>query len=390
MPHPVDNHRVADGRPLRQDVETLCTESIPNVADHIVGSKSELQSAFNNLSAGDIIWIERPDTPYRTDQWLDIDVSGVTIQAASSHADNGERLIKVADGADVGGIRVGYNSAVSDIEIRGVGFDGNAANQSQEITHKDGVLVADATDVVVDNCDIAHLSPIDRHGVGGDGISVLYDANRVWITNNRIDDAGDRSIEVAGTNIVVSGNHVTNGYDRGTSLQVQADPRDSSDYVSQHVVVANNIYDTISDGSAIGFNSGVNGDGRNFVIVGNFAKNTGRLPTIRARVIGLTVVGNVGYQQDGMNIVGDSLDVTVAGNTLIDSTDFGINVDGNADRVNVVGNMIANPTNAGIITTGGKNGWPFGTISSMVLAVGDRRQWGPGVDRRQHCVAKWR
>ncbi len=28
MPHPVDNHRVADGRPLRQDVETLSTEEV--------------------------------------------------------------------------------------------------------------------------------------------------------------------------------------------------------------------------------------------------------------------------------------------------------------------------------------------------------------------------
>jgi len=28
MPHPVDNHRVADGRPLRQDVETLSTDEV--------------------------------------------------------------------------------------------------------------------------------------------------------------------------------------------------------------------------------------------------------------------------------------------------------------------------------------------------------------------------
>jgi len=33
MPHPVDNHRVADGRPLRQDVETLSTGSLVNSAD---------------------------------------------------------------------------------------------------------------------------------------------------------------------------------------------------------------------------------------------------------------------------------------------------------------------------------------------------------------------
>ncbi len=32
MPHPVDNHRVADGRPLRQDVETLSTEVALNAS----------------------------------------------------------------------------------------------------------------------------------------------------------------------------------------------------------------------------------------------------------------------------------------------------------------------------------------------------------------------
>jgi hypothetical protein len=331
--------------------KTLNTERIGNTAEHIVSSKSELQSAFNNLSAGDTIWIETPETPYRTDQWLDIDVSEITVKAQNPRAKNGERLIKAADGANVGGIRVGYNAAVSDVQVIGVGFDGNKDNQAQDIHHKDGIVVADATNIVIDGCDVAWLSPYHKHGTGGDGISVLHDANRVWVTNNRIDNAGDRSIEVAGTNIVVAQNHVTNGYDRGTSFQVQADPRDGSDYVASNVVISGNIYDGISDGSAVGMNSGVNGVSRNVTIAHNFARDTGRLPTIRDEVIGLSIVGNTAYNIDGMNITGTAKDVAVCGNTIVDSDTFGINA-GNAERVQISGNVVKNPSGHGITVSG--------------------------------------
>ncbi len=49
MPHPVDNHRVADGRPLRQDVETLSTEEISNDQQYTEGVDSATVDGATNL-----------------------------------------------------------------------------------------------------------------------------------------------------------------------------------------------------------------------------------------------------------------------------------------------------------------------------------------------------
>jgi hypothetical protein len=172
-------------------------EEVGNVADHIVGSKSDLQDAFNNLSAGDTIWIGTPATPYRTDSWLDIDISGVTVVFQSSFADNGDPIIKPADGADVGGIRIGTNSTVSRIRIRSLGFHGNESTMTNSVKRLHGIIVDDATDVSISNCYFTKTHPYHEHNSGGSGISVRTSASAVSITECFIEDIGDRGTQVA-------------------------------------------------------------------------------------------------------------------------------------------------------------------------------------------------
>ena len=45
----------------------------------VVSTLDELQRAFDMLSSGDTIRISDENAPYRTTQWLDIDVDGVTV-----------------------------------------------------------------------------------------------------------------------------------------------------------------------------------------------------------------------------------------------------------------------------------------------------------------------
>jgi len=58
MPHPVDNHRVADGRPLRQDVETLST------GQAVINSRQTYvqDTRPTDASAGDV-WIRPYELP---------------------------------------------------------------------------------------------------------------------------------------------------------------------------------------------------------------------------------------------------------------------------------------------------------------------------------------
>lgn len=85
----------------------------------VVTTQKELETAFENLSPGDTIRITDENAPYRTTQWLDVDVNGVTVVGAGAR-----RLIKPAEGAAVGGIRIGHNEPCREVDVRGVGYRG--------------------------------------------------------------------------------------------------------------------------------------------------------------------------------------------------------------------------------------------------------------------------
>jgi len=288
--------------------QSLETDSLPNIADHIVSSKSELQSAITNLSQGDTVWIETPDTPYRTDQWLDIEVGGVTIAAQSGYARNGEPLIKVADGANVGGIRVGYETAsqVNDVKIENVAFHGNYQNQDQAVKKLHAILVENAENVDLVNCHFRDTSPQNEHDSGGCGISVQERARDVTIRDCRtIANIGDRAVEIAGERVLVDNLVTYNSYDRSVALDV-INAHDGNNYLSRNVTVKNCTLGQTEDGSAIGA-----GQAQTFP---NIRPNRGKYVISNNRIRGkfangvvlkfvgdIVVSGNIIHMEDGIS-----------------------------------------------------------------------------------------
>lgn len=350
-------HFSSDGEKLT-GLSELTTEALGTTAEHIVNSKSKLQSAFSNLSAGDTIWIEKPATPYRTDQWLDIDVDGVTVVAASRFADDGEPIIKVADGADVGGIRAGNGGAVNDITIRNVGYHGNSSNQDQSVKRLHGIYFVDVTEGHIEDCYLTRTSPDHEHNSGGSGITAEKDCSDITITENRIHDIGDRGIQVAGDDLVITDNRFSSGYDRNVSLDVlQAD---GNRYAAYKATVIGNLGFGITNGSHIGGGGDDVRSGRGVWVIANNACDGTQNPMSRLVQIDgsgsneqsiIAIVGNVGVNNTTGGSAGircqAGTDILVASNVLVDFASAGIKIAG-LTKTTVRNNHVINPAGAGI------------------------------------------
>jgi hypothetical protein len=356
---------------------SIDTGELSGVADHIVTTASELESAFNNLSAGDTVWIGTPSTPYRTTQWLDIDVDGVTVVAQSTHADDGQPIIKVADGANVGGIRMGYNSAVTNVTIRNVGFHGNDQNQDQTVYRLHAFLAVEGSSIRIEDCFATRTSPYHEHNTGGSGVSVEPGCTSVWVRGNEFDDIGDRAIQTAGSWVRISDNDCRNGFDRGVSLDLQ-EVDTGTQRVAHETVVANNHIHNCNFGSAIGGSVTENDtDLGRWVIANNEMTGTHRTGVkLRSNVSYLQVTGNVGYQassdktQPGIQISGSGIgQANVTGNTLVGYTGAGIEM-GVSDFV-VSGNLLLDAQNNGM-DIGGERGTVVGNMVDFPAAHGIR------------------
>lgn len=331
---------------------SINTDELTNVADHVVGSTSELEAAFNNLSAGDTIWIGTPDTPYHPSQWLDIDVSNVTVVCQSSKAENGDALCKVADGANVGGIRIGANSHVENVSIARFGHDGNPTNQDSAVLRCHGIIVDDAADVTLRDCYLTRTHPYHKHDDGGSGISVRPSASNVRIENVRITDIGDRGIQLGGSDITVQNCTIDNGYDRTISLDVLP-PSDEWNFAQDTRIVGNYLGGSV-EGSIIGVKARyarqsetgttVNSSSacKNISIRGNYSYGGARHGTFLAGLDPATderisIVGNL-YEDNGTTSqTGSGMGVQVASDTTTD--DIG---------VVIANNTIRNPVDKGI------------------------------------------
>ncbi|WP_435360104.1 right-handed parallel beta-helix repeat-containing protein [Haloarchaeobius sp. DFWS5] len=234
--------------------------------DIVVRTRNELETAFRNLAPGDVISISAANAPYRTREWLDIDVDDVHV-----YGPNIPTLIQPADGADVGGIRVGEHDRVQNVTIHGVGYHGNRAGQSNGATRLHGISVVNAENVHIDGCQIRNTHP-RSHGDGGSGVSVTRRSSNVRISHNQIYDFGDRGVQVAGDRQLVFGNVVSDGLDRPISADLWDDDRRG--YTAIAVSVFGNLLGDSYEGSLVGA-----------------AQQTGA----GTNESYLSVVGNVGY-----------------------------------------------------------------------------------------------
>ena len=328
--------------------ETTNTGELSGIADHIVTTTPELESTFGNLSAGDTVWIGAPSTPYRTTQWLDIDVDGVTVVAQSTHAGDGQPIIKVADGANVGGVRVGSGSTTTEnVDVVGIGYHGNPLNQDGAVKRLHGVILDNTADCSVRDCFATRTHPYQEHNSGGSGVSVTSRTSDYVVDNCWFDDIGDRGVQTAGRDGFVTRIRSRNGYDRTIALDLEED--DGTAAAADHAVVNGVIARDNSEGSIVGWGGGGNPTGR--YLISNVLATGGYRSAIRAidnsahwiGVNNVIAVGTgVGARIDG------SVDILSMNNVLSTGQ---INIAANRCLMGNI--LVQSPGNDGILVDGG-------------------------------------
>jgi hypothetical protein len=321
----------------------VAAEEIRGVADYVVTTAAELEAAMDSLADGETVFLA--NGTYRTTRWLSIDRSDVTVVGQSGRG----TIVSPADGANVGGFHVGRDRHVENVLIRGVGFHGNADNMDQSVRRLHAFLVDDARHVTIRDCFATRTSPYHVHDAGGSGFTVRRDAQAVSLVGNETTDVGDRGVQVAGSDVLVRGNRLTDGFDRAVSLEVRHP--DGRKYLSRNVSVVNNLGRDNARGSVVGASQGspARSGAGNYTIVGNVAAGAHR----RAVFFGVTedvgnvaIVGNVGRQaafderRSGIHVKGTLSDVSVVGNSLSGYTLDGVQVDGDNSTVTVAGNSV--------------------------------------------------
>lgn len=358
--------------------------SVPTDAtavDTTVTSRRGLESAFENLSPGETIWLDAENAPYRTTDWLDVDVDGVTILGPGAPA-----LVKPTDGADVGGIRIGHNQRCQDVTVRGFGFHGNGENQSDAATRLHGIAVRDAANVTLEGNHIRETHP-RGHGDGGSGISITRGCSGVHVLGNQIHRWGDQGIRFAGNRVVVARNEVTDGLGNAVSCTLRS--TDDESRTPQNVLVYGNVLGDAAEGSLADVarttpaesNAGV------VSIFGNVGFGVHRS---FCRVRGpesfqhVNVQNNVSVQEsDGRDteqtrfagVVVDGAGgrhLSVRNNELYQYSRHGIHVASDVDNVSVQNNTVAAPDRAGVRLHGVTHGQVTDNYVSETGTVGIR------------------
>jgi parallel beta-helix repeat protein len=357
--------------------------SVPTDAttvDTTVTSRRGLEAAFENLSPGETIWLDGENAPYRTTDWLDVDVDGVTVLGPGTPA-----LVKPADGADVGGIRIGHNQRCRDVTVRGFGFHGNAENQSDAATRLHGIAVRDAANVTLAGNHVRETHP-RRHGEGGNGIDVTHRCSGVHVLGNQIHRWGDRAVQFAGSQVVVARNEMTDGLGDAVSCDLRS--VDGENHTPQNVLVYGNVLGDAAEGNLTDLSRNTPAESNAGVvsIFGNVGFGAHRSlchvggPEQFQRV---NVQNNVSVQETGAQdteqttksagVVVDGAGgrhLSVRNNELYQYSRHGIHVTSDVENVSVQDNTVAAPDRAGIRLHGVTHGQVTDNYVSETGTVG--------------------
>ncbi|WP_435152370.1 right-handed parallel beta-helix repeat-containing protein [Haladaptatus sp. DFWS20] len=326
-------------------------------ADAVVSTASALESAFADLSTGDTVVITGDNAPYRTTRWLDIDVDGVTVVGPDVPT-----LVKPADGANVGGFRIGHNDHCENVTIQGVGYDGNPDGQRASSKRCHGIVVRDATNVTLSGNYLTRTHPYHEHNSGGSGISAEKESRNVRIVGNQIDDIGDRGIQIAGEQVVVSGNVVTNGLDRSISCDVW---RGSDHHQARNVAIVGNVLGNNIEGSLTGIGGNDLQAGGYILIANNIGFGTHKSfchAGFNGRARNVRIDGNVSVKDGAADFAGISLNidratnVTIVDNDLYDYGGAGVNVEEGISEFVVARNGLYDTGTDGIRINGARDG----------------------------------
>lgn len=158
--------------------------------------------------------------------------------------------IKAPNAGNCSPVKIGFAGNATYTGIDGFYIDGNKDNQTSGSYHH-GINVNDGDYVWIKNNYVTLTHPYLVHGTGGSGINAYQNASYVWIEDNIIYNIGDRAIQVAGENIIIEGNIVTQSYDRGVSVSSMYE--DGLLYSAKHVTIKDNYITGQTNGSGIGY-----------------------------------------------------------------------------------------------------------------------------------------
>lgn len=356
-----------------------CTSMAPNAqrpaeADGgiVVSTREELEAAFANLSAGDTVYVSGENVPYRTTEWLDVDVDGVDVVGPGVRT-----LIAPADGANVGGIRIGHHRRCREIDVRGVGYYGNPEGQRQSASRLHGIAIRNARNVTLTGNQIRGTYP-RRHGDGGSGISVAQPCSGVRIFNNRITEFGDRGIQLGGSQHAVFSNVITTGLDRPIACDLWFSERENR--TAQSVSIFGNLLGHSVEGSLVGVaRNDENAPNEGFVgIFGNVGFGSHKsFCHLRgpAALRNVSVQNNVSRQEtdrldteETTQFAGVSVDVdegrniAIRNNELYEYSGPGIRVKSTVTGLSVQNNNIFRPQLDGLRIAGGTDGIVDGNL----------------------------
>ena len=343
------------------------------MATQLIQSASELESAIESLSAGDTLYIEKPATPYVINQWLDIDVSQVTLIGEDVFAADGNPILK-AGSDDHGGIRIGNGASVSNVRLVNLGYDGDRVNRNTSGTNKylHAFVVDQADNVQIERCYATGTTPYHEHDSGGSGFSVTNNASHVNLLDCWTDDIGDRAMQLGGDHIYVRNFWTRNGFDRSISMDmtddggsvrgasdVTVDGGDFADNVEGSCIVCNDvasnnviIKNIRCTGQFRGAVQADNADCERWSITGVSTEQTAEDTSqshILLRGSGHTVAGcslKVG-QGSSKPVVGlnGATDCVISGNTIEHVQCSGLQLFNNASkRIKIVGNIFTRPS----------------------------------------------
>lgn len=346
----------------------------------VLTTRREIEAAFENLSSGDTIRIGGENAPYRTTRWLDIDVDDVTVVGPGRRD-----LIKPADGANVGGLRIGHNERCRGVTVRGVGYHGNPDGQERGAKRLHGIAVRDAEAVRLERNRIRQTYP-RRHGDGGSGISVTHRCSYVQILHNRIHDFGDRGVQLAGRRIVVSGNVVSEGLDRPVACDLWYP--DDHNRTARSATIYGNVLGNTVEGSLVGVarNTPLGSDPGYISVLGNVGFGTHKsFCHVRGPepIRNVSVQSNVSVQTAGgletkqtVEFAGVAVDVESGANVSVKNNELhgysghGVHVDSDLENLSVRNNDISDPGLAGIRVAGCRNGVVDGNLVTGASTTG--------------------
>ena len=364
----------------------------------VVTTRRELEAAFEDLSPGDTVRISGENAPYRTTRWLDVDVDDVTVVGPGRRD-----LIVPADGANVGGLRIGHHERCRGVTVRGIGFHGNPDGQGRSAERLHGIAVRDAESVRLERNTIRQTYP-RSHGDGGSGISVTHRCSDVQILHNRIHDFGDRGVQLAGRRIVVSGNAISEGLDRPVACDLWYP--DDRNRTAGSVIVFGNVLGNTVEGSLVGVarNAPLESDTGHISVLGNVGFGTHKS---FCHVRGPESIGNVSVQSNvsvqtaggletkltakfaGVAVdVAEGSNVSIRNNELHGYSGHGVHVDSDLENLSVRNNGISEPGLAGIRVAGCRNGVVDGNLVAGAGRTGIRLAGASGVAVRNNYVRR--